>query len=83
MGPNIEEGARQRQGTLMRNHCLVSHRYDVEKFTVPGSSNFCGKFCVEEMKEKSVAFCFLKLKAKKKANFFKIIGENMTFMWRI
>ena len=30
------------------------------------------------MKEKSVTFCFLKLKAKEKANFSKVIGERMT-----
>ena len=28
------------------------------------------------MKEKSITFCFLKLKAKEKANFSKIIGEG-------
>ena len=26
---------------------------------------------------------FLKLRAKKKANFSKIIGERVTFMWRV
>ena len=31
------------------------------------------------MKEKSVTFCFLKLKAKEKANFSKIIGEGWLF----
>ena len=34
------------------------------------------KFCVKEMKEKSVIFRFLKLKAKRKEKFFQIIeGE--------
>ena len=31
------------------------------------------------MKEKSVTFCFLKLKAREKANFYKIFGEEGTF----
>ena len=31
------------------------------------------KFCVKEMKKKSVAFCFLKLKAKWNSDFFQII----------
>ena len=40
MGLNIKEGRRQRQGALISNHCLISHRwYDVEKLTVSGSSN--------------------------------------------
>ena len=45
--------------------------YDVDKLTMPGSTNlnfsFSGaqqKFCVKEMKEKCVTFCFYKLKAK-------------------
>ena len=38
---------------------------------------------VKEMKEKSVTFCFLKLKAKEKANFSKIIGGRVTFLWKI
>ena len=37
---------------------------------------------VKEMKEKSVTFCFLKLKAKEKANFSKIIGGRVTFLWK-
>ena len=51
---------------------------------MPGSINLKTqhKFCVKKMKEKFVAFCFLKLKAKKKANFSKIIGGRVTFMWR-
>ena len=40
-------------------------------------------FCVKEMKEKSSTFCLPKLKAKKKANFSKIIGGWVTFLWRI
>ena len=35
------------------------------------------------MKEKSAVFCFLELKAKEKANFSKIIGGRMTFLWKI
>ena len=35
------------------------------------------------MKEKSVTFCFLKLNAKKKANFPKIIVGRVTFLWKI
>ena len=35
------------------------------------------------MKEKSAKFGFLKLKAKEKANFSKIIGGRVTFLWRI
>ena len=46
----------------MKNHCVISHGpYEVEKLTVPDSG-----FCVKKMKEKSVTFCFLQLKAKKK-----------------
>ena len=37
------------------------------------------KFCVKDRKEKSVTFCFLKLKAKEKANFSKIIGGECEF----
>ena len=40
VGLNMKEGTRQRQEALMSNHCLINHRwYDVEKITVPGSSN--------------------------------------------
>ena len=38
---------------------------------------------VKEMKEKSVTFCFLKLKAKEKPNFSKITGGRVTFLWKI
>ena len=39
-GLNIKEGMRQRRGALMSNHFLIGHRwYDMEKLTVPGSSN--------------------------------------------
>ena len=49
----------------MKNHCVISHgSYEVEKLTVPDSG-----FCVKKMKEKSVTFCFLQLKAKKKSKF--------------
>ena len=58
---------------LMSNLCLISHRwYDVEKRTVPGSSNlnliFLGAhqtFCVKNMKSKFVTFCFIKLNANR------------------
>ena len=40
MGLNVKEETSQRQGVLMSNHCLMSHRLnDVEKITVSGSSN--------------------------------------------
>ena len=59
-------------GALMSNLCLISHLwYDVEKLTLPGSSNlnlsFSGpqqKLMCKNMKEKCVIFCFLKLNAK-------------------
>ena len=35
------------------------------------------------MKEKSITFCFLKLKAKEKTNFSKINGGRVTFLWEI
>ena len=35
------------------------------------------KFFVKDMKEKPVTFCFLKLKAKEKANFSKIMEERV------
>ena len=35
------------------------------------------------MEEKSVTFCFLKLKAKEKADFSNIIWGRVTFLWRI
>ena len=41
------------------------------------------KFCVKEMKEESVTFCFLKLKTKAKAYFSKIIERRVTFLLRI
>ena len=52
--------------------CLINHRLSgVEKLAVPGSSNlnssFSGtqkKFCVKNIKEKYVTFCFIKLNAK-------------------
>ena len=34
-------------------------------------------FCVTDTKEKFVTFCFLKIKAKEKANIFKIIGGRV------
>ena len=38
---NTKKGTRQRQGTLVTNHCLICHcLYDEEELTVPGSSNF-------------------------------------------
>ena len=73
VGLHIKEGKRQRgSGALMNIICLISHRLsDVEKLAVPGSSNlnssFSGtqkKFCVKNMKEKYVTFCFIKLNAK-------------------
>ena len=77
MGLNIKAETRQRQETLMNNHCLIRHRWnDVEERTVSDSS----KFCVNDMKEKSVTFCFLKLKAIEKANFSKIPGGRVTFL---
>ena len=56
---------------LMRNLCLISYLwYDVEKLTVPGSSNLNSSFkghsktfCVKKMEEKCVTFCFIKLNA--------------------
>ena len=39
--------------------------------------------CVKEMKEKSVTFCFLKLKAKEKANFSTITEGRVAFLCRI
>ena len=41
------------------------------------------KFCVKDRNEKSITFCFPKLKAKEKANFSKIIGETVTFLWNV
>ena len=82
VGLNIKEGTRQRQGTLMSNHCLISHCwYDVEKLTVPGSISLKAqhKVFVKEMKGKSVTFCFLKLKVKEIENISKIIGEGLLF----
>ena len=37
------------------------------------------KFYVKDMKEKSVTFCFLKLKPKEKGNFSKIIERKGDF----
>ena len=73
VGLHIKEGKRQRgSGALMNILYLISHLWsDVEKLTVPGSSNlnssFSGtqkKFCVKSMKEEYVTFCFIKLNAK-------------------
>ena len=50
---------------------------------MPGSSNPKAQqnsnFCVKEMKEKSVTFCFLKLKTKEEANIPKIIKGRGNF----
>ena len=50
---------------------------------MPGSSNLKAQqnsnFCVKEMKEKSVTFCFLKLETKEEANIPKIIKERGNF----
>ena len=50
---------------------------------MPGSSNPKAQqnsnFCVKEMKEKSVTFCFLKLKTKEEANIPKIIKGRENF----
>ena len=64
------------------NHCR--RWYDVEKPTVMESLSplirwHSTKFCVKEMKEKSVTFCFLKSKAKKKTNFLKSFGAGWLF----
>ena len=47
-----------------------------------GSSNLKAqhKVFAKDMKEKSAKFGFLKLKAKEKANFSKIIGGRVTFL---
>ena len=70
VGLQFKEGKKQRQtgGTMMSNVCLISHSWcDVEKLTVPGSSDliqvFQGhskKFCVRKIKEECVTFCFIK-----------------------
>ena len=39
--------------------------------------------CFKEVKEKCATFCFLQLKAKKIANFSKIIGGRVTFLVRM
>ena len=41
------------------------------------------QFCVKAMNDKSVVSCFLKLKAKEKATFSKIIARKATFLWKI
>ena len=69
VGLSIKDGTKQRQGALISDHCLISHRwYDVVNLTVPGNSNLkvqhTTKFCVKEMKQKSATFFFLILKAK-------------------
>ena len=35
------------------------------------------------MKEKSLTFCFFKLKGKEKANVYKIIRGRVAFLWKI
>ena len=79
---NIKKMTRQRQGTRMSNQYLTCHCwYDVEELTVPAVviSWHSTKFCVKDLKDKSITFCFLKLKAKKKAIFSKMIGGRLTF----
>ena len=48
---------------------------------MPGSISLKAqhKVFVKEMKEKSVTFCFLKLKVKEIENISKIIGEGLLF----
>ena len=88
LGLHMKEGKRQRQkGALMSNLCLIIHRwYDVEKLTVPGSSNINLSFsrgqqkaCVKKMKEKCVTFCFIKLNAKVSP---KWSGEELLLLCR-
>ena len=75
------------EGALMSSLCLISHRwYDVEKLTVPGSSNlnlsFSGgqqKVSVKKIKEKCVTFCFIKLNAKVSP---KLSGEEVILLCR-
>ena len=52
---------------------------------MPGSSNMKAqhKFCVKKIKEKSVTFCFPKLKTKVKINVPKIIGGRVTLLSKI
>ena len=66
------QGGEGAEGALMMNLYLISHSwYDVEKLTVPGSSNlnlsFSGarqKVLCKKMKEKCVTFCFIKFNGK-------------------
>ena len=69
---NIKEGMRQRQGALMSNH---SPNLQCLAVVILGRST---KFCVKGVKE-NLSFCFLKSKAKKKANFSKIIRGRRLF----
>ena len=41
------------------------------------------KFVLKRWQKNLFRICFLKLKAEEKANFSKIIGECVTFLWRI
>ena len=66
------------------NNLVSHHWWDVEKVTVPGSSNlnlsFSGvqkeKFFVKKMKEKRVTFCFIKLNANR---FLNIISGKQLY----
>ena len=60
--------------------------YRIQQIFIKGFSDTLFLFVLqfhEEMKEKSVIFCFFKLKAKEKAKFSKIIEGRATFLWRI
>ena len=66
----------------MSNHCLIGMRRNLQCVAVVIERHIRNS-CVKEMKEKSVAFCLLRLKAKEKANFTKTNGGRVTFLWRI
>ena len=58
----------------------------MEELTAPGSNILKAQhkvLCEGDKKKESVTFCFLELKVKEKANISKIIGERVTFLWRI
>ena len=57
--------ARNGEGALMSNLCLISHRcYDVDKLTVPGCSNWNLSFSGAQKNGKSITFFFIKFNAK-------------------
>ena len=78
----IKKETKERQGTLMSNQCLICLCYTMWgnlQCVAVVISWHSTMFYVRNMKEKSVTFFFLKLKAKEKANFSKIIGGEGDF----